>query len=87
MHYTKEPLLFLDTMNTQKNETTKAMPYELVFGQSPRSILIPEPWLKGTINEEQLDEKDGVMYKADEKYSMHNGYHIKQFAVGDNVSI
>ena len=56
MHVQKEPLLFLDTMNTQVRETTKAMPYELVFGQPPRSIIIPEPQLK---DEEQLDEKDG----------------------------
>jgi hypothetical protein len=59
MHCAKEPLLFLDTMNTQVHETTKAMPYELVFGQPPRSIIIPEPRLKGTFDEEQLDEKDG----------------------------
>ena len=43
----------------QVHETTKAMPYELVFGQPPRSIIIPGPRLKGTIDEEQLDEKDG----------------------------
>ena len=42
----------------QVHETTKAMPYELVFGQPPRSIIILEPRLKGTIDEEQLDEKD-----------------------------
>ena len=59
MHYIEEPLLFLDTMNTQVHETTKSMPYELVFGQPPRSIIIPEPRLKGRIDEEQLDEKDG----------------------------
>ena len=59
MHCIKEPLLFLDTMNTQVHETTKSMPYELVFGQPPRSIIIPEPRLKGRIDEEQLDEKDG----------------------------
>ena len=43
-------------MNIQVHETTKAMPYELVFGQPPRSIIIPEPRLKGTIDEEQLDD-------------------------------
>ena len=54
----KNLFFFLDTMNTQVHETTKAMPYELVFGQPPRSIIILEPRLKGTIDEEQLDEKD-----------------------------
>ena len=43
----------------QVHEKTKAMPYELVFGQPPRSIIIPEPRLKSTIDEEQLDEKGG----------------------------
>ena len=34
------------------------MPYEHVFAQPPRSVIIPESRLKGTFDE-QLDEKDG----------------------------
>ncbi|KAL5509343.1 hypothetical protein EMCRGX_G004698 [Ephydatia muelleri] len=148
------------TMNTQVHETTKQMPYELVFGQPPRSIIIPDPRLKAMIDEEQLDEKDTVTCKSDDedkesnhddsssvgiiedlkhneeeknegngtelegiaanteeelpedaedsggfeeirsesslprslermgqKYSKHNGHHIKKFAVGDSVSV
>ena len=55
------------TMNTQ---TAKQMPYELVFGQPPRSLKIPEPRLKGMIDEEQLVEKDAVIYKADDEVAM-----------------
>ena len=54
-------------MNTQVHETAKQMPYELVSGQPPRSIKIPEPWLKGMIDEEPLDENDAVMYKTDDE--------------------
>lgn len=52
-------------MNTQVHETIKQMAYELVLDQPPRSIIIPEPQFKGTINEQQLDEKDAEMYKID----------------------
>ena len=47
-----------DTMNTQVHETTKHTPYELVFEQPPRSVLIPDTTMKGKINEEdfQVDE-------------------------------
>ena len=38
------------------NEATKHTPYELVFGQPPRSLLIPDNTLMGKINEEDLEE-------------------------------
>ena len=31
-----------DTMNTHVHDTTKQTPYELVFGQSPRAIFVPD---------------------------------------------
>ena len=36
----------------------------LYLASPPRSIKIPELRLKGVNNEEQLDEKDAVMYKT-----------------------
>ncbi|KAL5459859.1 hypothetical protein EMCRGX_G033244 [Ephydatia muelleri] len=41
------------TMNTQVRETTKQMPYELVFGQPPRSVKIPEPPRFKVVKEEK----------------------------------
>ena len=32
------------------------MPYELVFGQPPRSIFIPDAFFKGHINEEDIQQ-------------------------------
>ena len=48
-------------MNTQTHESTGSSPYELVFGQKPRSVLFPsnEQAYSTIILEEDL-EKDGV---------------------------
>ena len=46
----------LDTLNTQVHEATKHTPYELVFEQPPRSLLVPDVTFKGKINEEDLSE-------------------------------
>ncbi|KAL5516751.1 hypothetical protein EMCRGX_G002158 [Ephydatia muelleri] len=68
------------TMNTQVHETTKQMPYELVFGQPPRSIIIPDPRLKAMIDEEQLDKKDTVTCKSDDEDKESN--HDDSSSVG-----
>ena len=45
------------------HEVTKHTPYELAFGQPPRSLLIPDPNVSGKIAEEDLEnncpEQDG----------------------------
>ena len=46
-------------MNTEVHETTKATPYELVFGQRPRTSLFPSEQAPKMITEEQLEE-DGL---------------------------
>ena len=46
----------LDTLNTQVHESTKYTPRELVFGQPPRSLVIPDNKLAGKIDEEVLGE-------------------------------
>ena len=44
------------------HESTKHTPYELVFGQPPRSVLIPDVTFKGMINEEDMDGNvDGTL--------------------------
>ena len=48
------PCLFIDTMNTQVHEATKHTPYELVFGQPPRSLLVPDVGFRGQLDEEIL---------------------------------
>ena len=39
-------------MNTQTHEATKHTPYELVFGQPPRSILVLDAGFRGQLDEE-----------------------------------
>ena len=45
---------YVDTINTQVHSSTKHTPFELVFGQPPRSVVVPDARLKGLINEEDL---------------------------------
>lgn len=47
-------LYYIDTINTQVHEATKHTPYELVFGQPPRSTVVPGVDFQGRINEEDL---------------------------------
>ena len=42
-------------MITEVHETTKATPYELVFGQCPRTSLFPSEHGPNIVTEEQLD--------------------------------
>ena len=50
-----------DAMNTQVHEATGASPYELVFGQKPRSVLFPTTTASGVILEEDLID-EGVQF-------------------------
>ena len=43
-----------DTMNTQVHDTTKQTPYELVFGQPPRAIFVPDVNFRGQLDEDVL---------------------------------
>eukprot|EP00731_Ephydatia_muelleri_P035403 Em0120g9a len=43
------------TINAQVHSSTKHTPFELVFGQPPRSVVVPDARLKGLINEEDLE--------------------------------
>ena len=47
--------LCLDAMNTQIHEATGSSPYELVFGQKPRSVLFPSKGKPGVVLEEDLE--------------------------------
>ena len=49
-------MLFIsaDTMNTQVHDTTKQTPYELVFGQPPRAIFVPDVNFRGQLDEDGL---------------------------------
>ena len=47
-------------MNTQTHETTGTSPYELVFGQKPRSVIFPSNKSVGVLEEEL--EKEGVIF-------------------------
>ena len=53
--YTHGIFSFADTLNTQVHEVTKHTPYELAFGQPPRSLVIPDPNFSGKIAEEDLE--------------------------------
>ena len=50
-------------MNTQIHEATGSSPYELVFGQKPRSVLFPSEGKPSVVLEEDL-EGDGVTLDA-----------------------
>ena len=52
-----------DTINARVHRPTKHTPFELVFGQPPRSVVVPDARLKGLINEEDL-ELSGEMESA-----------------------
>ena len=45
-------------MNTQVHDTTKHSPYELVFGQPPRSLLVPDPFFQGHLEEGDLETSE-----------------------------
>ena len=56
----------VDTLNTQVHEATKHTPYELVFGQPPRSLVVPDVGLRGQLEEEVLEaapQNDHVSWK------------------------
>ena len=46
---------YVDTSNSQVHSSTKHTPFELVFGQPPRSVMVPDARIKGLINEEDLE--------------------------------
>ena len=45
-------------MNTQVNDTNKQTPYELVFGQPPRAIFVPDVNFRGQLDEDVLKPCD-----------------------------
>ena len=45
---------FIDTVNSQVHESTKHTPYQLVFGQTPRSVVLPDVSFKRKIYEEDI---------------------------------
>ena len=47
-----------DTMNTQVHDTTKQTPYELVFGQPPRVIFVPDVNFRGQLDDDVLKPCD-----------------------------
>ena len=65
-------LIYSDTINSQVHETMKTTPYELVFGQPPRSVIAPDSTVGGIIDETaiQLDDTalqlDGTAIQLDE---------------------
>ena len=46
-------------MNTQVHDTTKQTPYELVIGQPPRAIVVPDVNFRGQLDEDVLKPCDG----------------------------
>ena len=69
-------VICVDTLNTQVHEATKHTPYELVFGQPPRSLLIPDNKLVGRLNEEDLGEvnKINIIWLASSLNKIINGW-------------
>ena len=61
-------------MNTQVHETTGHSPYELVFGQKPRTMKLAGEGAPSIIKEDDL-ELDGVVFE-DEKVNNNYSYII-----------
>ena len=61
-------------MNNQIHEATGTSPYEVVFGQKPRSVVFPSQTAVGFILEEEL-EMEGVCCTSDE--GQENGVDCK----------
>ena len=59
-------------MNTQVHETTGHSPYELVFGQKPRTMKLAGEGAPSIIKEDDL-ELDGVVFE-DEKVNNNYSY-------------
>ena len=59
-------------MNTQVHETTGHSPYELVFGQKPRTMKLAGEGAPSIIKEDDL-ELDGVVFE-DEKVNKNYSY-------------
>ena len=82
---------FLDTFNTQVHEAKKHTPYELVFGQPLRSLLVPDTTFKRKINEEDLacndsisgerdnDSKSGVPQRIPQRSNWQHSRNIKLY--------
>ena len=47
----------------------------LFLASPPRSIIIPELWLKSTIDGKQIDDKDAAIYKLMMKLSKKREYN------------
>ena len=50
-------ILFPDTINTQVHETMKTTPFELVFGQPPRSVIAPDATTCGIVDERMIHQE------------------------------
>ena len=46
-------------MNTRGHDSTKQTPYELIFGQPPRAIFVPNVNFQGQLDEDVLKTYDG----------------------------
>ena len=65
---------YVDTINAQVHSSTKHTPFELMFGQPPRSVVVPDARLKGLINEEDL-ELTGEMESAQDTSDVDRTIH------------
>ena len=66
MYFSFMYCILADTLNTQVHEATKQMPYELVFGQSPMSMIVPDPSFKGRIDKKDLQDRRYVLNLGDQ---------------------
>ena len=53
-------MIHADIINTQVHEATKHTPYELVFGQPPRSLVVPDVHFRGQLDEEILCSQENT---------------------------
>ena len=60
-------------MNTQVHETTGHSPYELVFGQKPRTMKLAGEGAPSIIKEDDL-ELDGVVFEDEKVNNNYNSY-------------
>eukprot|EP00731_Ephydatia_muelleri_P010267 Em0005g853a len=70
------------TVSSQVHESTKHTPYELVFGQPPRSVVLPDVSFRGKIDEE--DYKDDTCAKEEDSRGEYSEVAVDR-VVKENV--
>lgn len=60
-----------DTINTQVHETMRTTPYELVFGQPPRTVIAPDATIGGVMDEAVIKQEESSSDDDQDRFDDH----------------